>query len=647
MNSILIKIGKAVGLAGAILTVADFAQPIAPIASFVLVGSIVFLIVLLVLRFIVHKWNESLSILSYFSALCLVMSLFLFSSYNENPDIEKKGLLGASFPGINKLHQSMGLVTKELKNISGSVSSMDRKMDNLKKETSDDPRKELSNMGLSWSASQFYNAASRADKKIMNLFIKGGMKADATLPYLNIPVIVNLVEKNQGPILDTLEYFIENGYDINKKLSIVRIRTAAAPKKLLQLDLLETAVEKGNLKVLKYLLSKSPNTNNVKQFLNDELGVVAKEFAHYCYKFDGPIEKELVRSEYTDILVSGCIKKLLVNIRDKSLEKKKNMLNSAYQAVFNKEYQLAVDKDNDRGLEGALILGDLKLVNYYLSHGANVNRKLGNTDKSSLLCLSSLRRNSLEITKRLIKLGASINYQSTSGLSPLHCFIYSNRIDLVKNILSLKPNLEYYASGKFFKGNRTRKLTPLQLAFFKKNLEIFNLLLKAGAKYQNLQGRYGKNFVKTVLKNDPAYIKALISSGFNPYQRYNGKDSAIEWAQKRKKLEILANLEKKECKTLDQAYRSINRLYEAEAGPLVSVELKINYTKRRLDELSVYNVDNNPQDKAYYIKKSGILREKISKYKETQLRLKKKYQSIVTKVESAKKKLNVCIGMAQ
>ncbi len=183
MNSLVVKSGKALALAGALLTVADLAQPIAPISSYVLMASLVGLLVLAIIRFMLGRWNDNLSVLSYFSVMCLALSLILFSVQIQAPDSKQNGLLSASFKGVKELQSSLGFIeiqvteiAKSTKSIEKSTKSIDKKIDNVKKEISTNPRKELANMGLSWSYNAFNESLVRADLQAISLYIKGGMK---------------------------------------------------------------------------------------------------------------------------------------------------------------------------------------------------------------------------------------------------------------------------------------------------------------------------------------------------------------------------------------------------------------------------------------------------------------------------------------
>jgi hypothetical protein len=78
MTNVVAKIGKALGLAGALLTISDLMQPIAPVSAYVLAGSGISLVILLLAKHIGRVWNETLSISAYFASGIFVLSSFLF-----------------------------------------------------------------------------------------------------------------------------------------------------------------------------------------------------------------------------------------------------------------------------------------------------------------------------------------------------------------------------------------------------------------------------------------------------------------------------------------------------------------------------------------------------------------------------------------
>ncbi|MYN10201.1 STY4199 family HEPN domain-containing protein [Pseudoduganella aquatica] len=78
--------------------------------------------------------------------------------------------------GVLALGAASLFTLRSTESMRGSVTSIDRKMDTVKKEVSADPRKELANNGVAWKESEFIGAISRGDTRNVALFLAGGMR---------------------------------------------------------------------------------------------------------------------------------------------------------------------------------------------------------------------------------------------------------------------------------------------------------------------------------------------------------------------------------------------------------------------------------------------------------------------------------------
>ena len=77
---------------------------------------------------------------------------------------------------------SLGIQTSSMSQIGIIADSIDHTLQNVKKETSDDPRKELANQGILWDRNALGRAISQGDLKVVQLFLDGGMK----LSYIDV-----------------------------------------------------------------------------------------------------------------------------------------------------------------------------------------------------------------------------------------------------------------------------------------------------------------------------------------------------------------------------------------------------------------------------------------------------------------------------
>lgn len=195
---------KTFGVAGAIATVSDIAQPLAPIASYVMGVSAISLVILILTKIIVHVWNEKMAISTYFSSGLFVLSSVLYVFQSQSVEATQHGVIASEVSMVAELQAFLGIASKQLENIERSVSSIEThvaniddsvsviaesvksidptvhniesKLDKVKQETSTDPRKELANTGMRWHYDHFLDALRNADKRAIELYLQGGMK---------------------------------------------------------------------------------------------------------------------------------------------------------------------------------------------------------------------------------------------------------------------------------------------------------------------------------------------------------------------------------------------------------------------------------------------------------------------------------------
>lgn len=92
---------------------------------------------------------------------------------------------------------SLGIQSSGTSQIGVLANSIDHNLQNVKKETSDDPRKELANQGILWERNALGSAISRGDLKVVQLFLDGGMK----LSYMDVG---NALRLNNQEMLNLL-----------------------------------------------------------------------------------------------------------------------------------------------------------------------------------------------------------------------------------------------------------------------------------------------------------------------------------------------------------------------------------------------------------------------------------------------------------
>lgn len=161
-------------------------------------------------------WKKGLfQVLTFLTALSLGAGVYA----KDNPN----GFLATKIDSVASLQTNLGLIDSKLGDISNKqdkiikvIEKTDKKIDLVKKETSDNPRKELANLGVDWDEDSFVESMINNDKKTFNLFIKGGFKLPLNENSFR-GLIYEYMKKNQS--IEMLKEAIVNGA-INKDFFI-------------------------------------------------------------------------------------------------------------------------------------------------------------------------------------------------------------------------------------------------------------------------------------------------------------------------------------------------------------------------------------------------------------------------------------------
>lgn len=182
--SVLIKrnAAKVFSVGGALTLLLDLAQPIAPFSSYILAVSIVALPICFIM--ISYGFFSRLAALgaTWFMSLAILAGV-AYALQEAVPSGEKKGFLAATVPpmeGIQSallgIHTSTREISKNTERTAEAVENIAVINRELKKETSDNPRKELANLGIEWNYFSFLYALRQGDIHAAELFIQSGMK---------------------------------------------------------------------------------------------------------------------------------------------------------------------------------------------------------------------------------------------------------------------------------------------------------------------------------------------------------------------------------------------------------------------------------------------------------------------------------------
>ena len=195
--SLLGAASQAVTVCGIVGVVSDLAQPIAPAALYVLGLSLVGLIVALLVGLFSHKPSQvRLTAIMVFGLLTVVSGALVLMQ-TQSPETRERGLIatevgpiGALQAQILNLQSDVRRIGETTDRIEATTNTIDERTEvidattrdtnetvkGLKKETSDDPRKELANMGIDWGADPFRISIGEHDARAVRLFVDGGMK---------------------------------------------------------------------------------------------------------------------------------------------------------------------------------------------------------------------------------------------------------------------------------------------------------------------------------------------------------------------------------------------------------------------------------------------------------------------------------------
>ena len=128
-------------------------------------------------------------------------SLMLTNEANNNPDNKKSGYLASKLPLVEGMQKQLHIINKNLVDINANTKAtadntgvIKEVVKTLKKETSDNPRKELANLSIEWSADAYEAAILRGDTQAIKLFLAGGMVVDSfgqSYYYIEYPLALS------------------------------------------------------------------------------------------------------------------------------------------------------------------------------------------------------------------------------------------------------------------------------------------------------------------------------------------------------------------------------------------------------------------------------------------------------------------------
>ena len=264
-------LGKSLGVAGCIVTLCDLAEPIAPFADYAVLISLAFLMLLGLCRLFMKSWPENFSVATYLFGILLLLSGTLLFVKSDIPEAKEKGFIASKVEAVESLQSSLGMVNKQLTEVNVNLKTISTKMDNNKKETSQNPRKELANLGVTWSGESFWDAIRSNDKTLTELFFRGGMQIDVIgSDYHGEPIVSMLIMWPPENWKLAMKMAIEYSYDFNTP-----IKTGDYDK----ITPLRLSFILDQFEISRFLLSNSVEHEEIKKQVKERLNAARKRIA--------------------------------------------------------------------------------------------------------------------------------------------------------------------------------------------------------------------------------------------------------------------------------------------------------------------------------------------------------------------------------
>jgi ankyrin repeat protein len=171
-------------------------------------------------------------------------------------------------------------------------------------------------------------------------------------------------------------------------------------------------------------------------------------------------------------------------------------------------------------LEFAAGAGQMKVVNYLLDHGANINLP-GNGSWSPLH--SAVSAGNRAMVELLLSRGANVDARASDQKTPLFVAVENGYQAVAEVLLAHKADVNLADNS----GN-----TPLHMAAGKGQLKLVQMLLAAGAdvNHKNNRDQTALNFAIGV---SPEIVRALLDAGTNPNTGDSGNRTPLSYAVER------------------------------------------------------------------------------------------------------------------
>ncbi|WP_141400435.1 hypothetical protein [Magnetospirillum sp. 15-1] len=145
-------------------------------------------------------------------------SVWTWQQIAGNP---QQGVIVAKAPELAPLQNLLPGMVIDLHALRDSAASADAGIERInrsvKRETSEDPRKELANMGLPWTAESFLKSIELGDRRSIDLYLAGGMRPDVRTDQ---SVLFYAIVSNSPDLEWTLRRFVQMGLDLDQPMDL-------------------------------------------------------------------------------------------------------------------------------------------------------------------------------------------------------------------------------------------------------------------------------------------------------------------------------------------------------------------------------------------------------------------------------------------
>lgn len=290
--------------------------------------------------------------------------------------------------------------------------------------------------------------------------------------------------------IEFVQYFIENGYDVNQ------IYYPDTP--------LMAAAEYGQLDIVKYLISKGAD-------------VYVKN-----HNFESAIHRA-IQGGQSGVIEFLFDKKYYNDINDVEISESGKTFSIAYEAALNENIEfleylfkkgLHLNSKNKINIFRASFRNDnYKISKYIIDKSNNINVM---HNDSSFLTLAILFGN-FELVKYLIKKGANVNLKDSLGGTPLQKAVTYYENDIAWYLIKHGANINAYSFRDYKQKKKSENI--LMIASFHHNIDLVKYMIKhrVDVNYTNYDGNTALHYA--CREGYLEIVKLLVNNGANINQR--------------------------------------------------------------------------------------------------------------------------------